>query len=267
LSYFWPENGYVPCGKRYGGVVASILTRSRWRAGGVWRDVPPPLVPPGEPLEPPVSGTVYGVILNVRRQVEALGPALEQPPYQHPPKAPVLYIKPPNTYLGHGGVVPVPADTPALEVNATLAIVIGLTASRVTEDEALDHVLGYAVAIDVCIPHANLHRPAIRQRCRDGFLPVGPWVVARDDVGDVDDLQVRVSVNGGEPIGYSTRELVRPVAKLIADVTDFMTLFEGDVLLAGLAPDAPLARVGDRVRAEIAGIGALECTLEPERLP
>ncbi len=210
-----------------------------------------------------ISGTVYGTILNVRQELEALGDALNQPPYGKPPRAPVLYIKPPNTYAPDGAEVGVPPDVDALEANATLAVVIGTTACRVGEAEALTHVSGYAVAIDVCLPHANLHRPAIRHRCRDGFLPIGP-VAPRAAVGDPDALSIAVSVNGREASRFSTADLVRPVARLIADVSDFMTLFEGDVLLVGLPPNGPQARVGDRVEAQIEGLGRLSCTLVAE---
>ena len=211
----------------------------------------------------PVSGTIYGVILNVRHEIEAIGAALSQPPYGKPPQAPVLYIKPPNTYLPGGGEVFVPAGEDALEANATLAVVIGRTAARVSQADALSHVLGYAVAIDVCVPHTSLHRPAIRQRCRDGFLPIGT-VMPKATVGDPDRLAVKVAVNGREMSLFSTADLVRPVSRLIADVTEFMTLFEGDVLLVGLAPDGPRARAGDRVEAEIDGVGSVSCSLIAE---
>ena len=211
-----------------------------------------------------VSGTVYGVALNVRSELEGLGEALSQPPYGKPPVAPVLYIKPPNTYLDDGGLVPVPDGVEALEVNATLAVVIGRTATRVPEAQALDFVEGYTVAIDVCIPHANLHRPAIRQRCRDGFLPIGPQLSPRDEVADPDALEVIVAVNGRQAIRWTTAELVRPVARLIAEITDFMTLNVGDVLLVGLPPNGPLAQVGDEVQAEIQAVGRLSCTLTAE---
>jgi len=212
-----------------------------------------------EQFRPTASGAVYGVILNLRPQLQALGPALDKPPYGKPPQAPVLYIKPPNTYLPGGGEVYAPEGVEALEMGACLAIVIGRTATRVAEAQALDHVLGYAPAIDVCVAHESLHRPAIRQRCRDGFLPLG--AVAAPVSGAVD---VRVKINGKDAGGFSTADLVRPVARLIADVTDFMTLHAGDVLLAGLPPDGPQARLGDRVEARIEGVGVVGCVLTPE---
>ncbi len=218
----------------------------------------------GMDLDPPVSGAVYGAILNLRSQLEALGDAVNAAPYKAPPKAPVLYVKPPNTWRPDRAEVAIPAETDTLELGATLAVVIGRTATRVRESEALGHVLGFAVAIDVCIPHASLYRPALRQRCRDGFLPIGPWVMPRDQAPPPDRLEVAVAVNGEERRRFSTTELVRPVAQLIAEVTDFMTLFEGDALLVGLPADAAQARRGDRVEARIDGVGALSCTLVAE---
>jgi 5-oxopent-3-ene-1,2,5-tricarboxylate decarboxylase/2-hydroxyhepta-2,4-diene-1,7-dioate isomerase len=215
------------------------------------------------PIEPFIPGTVYGVIMNLRAEIEALGEALSAPPYGSPPEAPVLYIKPPNTFLPGGGEVAVPAGSDALEMGASIALVFGRTAARVGEDEALDFVAGYAPVIDVSIPHASLHRPAIRQRCRDRFLPIGA-LAPKSAVADLNQLSVAVRINGAEAGGFSTAELVRPIPRLIADVTDFMTLGAGDVLLVGLPPQRPLARLGDRAEAEVAGVGTVGCTLVTE---
>ncbi|MFV3127096.1 fumarylacetoacetate hydrolase family protein [Niveispirillum sp. KHB5.9] len=217
-----------------------------------------------QPFPLPDGGTVYGVVLNTKTELARLGDSLSAAPYKAPPKAPVLYIKPRNTRNRHGGLVTVPAATPMLEVNATLAVLIGRPATRVAPELALDHVAGYTLAIDVCEPHDSYYRPAIRQRCRDGFLPVGPLVVPAAAITDPDALEIAVSVNGVPAARWSTADLVRPLATLIADVSGFMTLAAGDLLLVGLAPDPALARAGDKVTASIAGIGELTVTLEGE---
>jgi 5-oxopent-3-ene-1,2,5-tricarboxylate decarboxylase / 2-hydroxyhepta-2,4-diene-1,7-dioate isomerase len=214
-------------------------------------------------IHPPVSGTVYAAALNVRSVLEALGDAVAAPPYKAPPQAPVLYIKPPNTFRPHKGVVPVPHDVWELEVGATLAVVFGRPVSRTSEADALDGVIGYTVAIDVCIPHNSVFRPAIRQRCSDGFLPIGPGIMEKEAVGDPDALRIRVLVNDVERQDFTTAELVRPVRRLIADISDFMTFAAGDVLLVGLPAGCPRACAGDRVSAIIDGVGGLDCTLAP----
>lgn len=231
--------------------------------GPDWRTVNP-FAPPDGPLDVPVTGTVYGVVLNVRRQIERMAEAFAEPPYNAPPRSPVLYLKTPNTLCPHGGVVPVPDGIAELEVAASVAVVIGRTACRVREARALDHVLGYALAIDVCVPHDSFFRPAVRQRCRDGFLPIGPWIVDKDAVADPDGIAIELWVDDERRDVLSTADLVRPIARLIADVTDFMTLSEGDVLLAGLSPDSPRARAGDRVSVRAEGIGRLDCRLGTE---
>ena len=212
----------------------------------------------------PTRGTVYGTLLNYRGTLAALGQAMHEAPYQEPPRAPVLYIKPANTWLACGAAIPLPAGIDAVEIGAALGIVISATACRVPEARALDCVAGYTIVNDVCEPHASVYHPAIRQRCRDGFCPIGPWVIARDEVGAPDALGVRVLVNGKLAAENTTANLVRTVAKLIADVTEFMTLSAGDVLLTGVIDNAPRARIGDRVRIEIDEVGALENALVAE---
>ena len=213
------------------------------------------------PVEMPpyrLSGNVYGVLLNQRGELAALGAAASQPPYKAPPKAPVLYIKPRNTLNGPGGTVAVPADAPELEVGATLGVVIGRTACRVAAAEALDYVAGYTIVDDVSVPHASFFRPSVRLKARDGFCCIGPEVVARARIADPDALDIRVYVDGKLVQSGGTRELVRPVRQLIADVTDFMTLAPGDLLLVGVPPGAPRVRAGQGVAIEIDGVGRLE---------
>jgi 5-oxopent-3-ene-1,2,5-tricarboxylate decarboxylase / 2-hydroxyhepta-2,4-diene-1,7-dioate isomerase len=147
-------------------------------------------------------------------------------------------------------------------MGGTLGIVIKRAACRVSEAEALDYVGGWVVVNDVSIPHQSYYRPAIKQRCRDGFCPIG--AVAPFDFLDPSDAQVRIFINGELKARATTTDLVRPVHGLIADVTEFMTLRTGDILLIGEPGNAPLAGPGDRVRVEIAGLEGIENKLEAE---
>ena len=122
----------------------------------------------------------------------------------------------------------------------------------------LDHVAGYTVVNDITIPHNSFYRPPLRYNCRDGFCPVGPAIVPREQVHNPDALRVRAFVNGELRQESTLATLVRPIAKLLADVTEFMTLMQGDILMVGVAERPPLARVGDRVAVEVEGIGRLE---------
>lgn len=207
-----------------------------------------------------LTGTVYGTLLNHRPALAALGDVVNKPPYKAAPKAPVLYIKPRNTLARSGDAVELPADAHELEVGAGLGIVIGRTACRVTQAAALSYVAGYTIVNDVSVPHDAFYRPSIRFKARDGFCPIGPRVVARDEIADPDRLHVRVHVDGVLVQDASTADMLRPVVKLLADVTDFMTLVPGDVLMLGVAAGAPRVRAGQRTAIEIEGIGRLENT-------
>jgi 5-oxopent-3-ene-1,2,5-tricarboxylate decarboxylase / 2-hydroxyhepta-2,4-diene-1,7-dioate isomerase len=201
-----------------------------------------------------LSGRVYGTLMNHRSALQLLGDAANAAPYKAAPVAPVLYIKPRNTLTGP---VVVPPDVEELEIGACLGVVIGRTACALSADTALDFVAGYLIVNDVSVPHSVYYRPSIRFKARDGFCPMGP-VVPRAAVSNPDNLQVRVLVDGELRQSASTSELVRPVARLLADVTDFMTLSPGDVLAVGAAAPAPRARAGQKVAIEIDGVGRLE---------
>jgi len=207
--------------------------------------------------------TVYGVALNDRASLERLGPALHAPPYQAPPVAPVLYLKPANTWAIDGAQVAVPADPGLVQVGATLGIVIGRRATRVAAADAMAHIAGYLIASDLSEPHDSHFRPAVRQRCRDGFCPMSE-MRPRSAVRDPDGALIRLDIDGREVHRRSLATMVRSVSRLIADVSEFMTLDDGDVLLVGPADQPPLARAGQSVAITIDGLGTLRHTLVAE---
>ena len=205
-----------------------------------------------------LSGTVYGALLNHRTALQALGDATNRPPYNGAPKAPVLYLKPRNTLAADGAPVAVPPGVAELEIGASLGVVIGRPACRLAADRALESVAGYLIVNDVSVPHLPYYRPSIPCKARDGFCPLGARVVPRAALSSPDALNIRVFIDDELKQTAATSELVRPVAKLLADVTEFMTLLPGDVLAVGVASPAPRIRAGQRARIEIDGLGRLE---------
>ena len=216
--------------------------------------------------------TVVGALLEFQGAWQALEPVMAQPPHHRPPVHPVLYIKPANTWARHGDSVLLPPDVAEVEIGATLGISFARAASRVNAAQALSHVAGYCVVNDVTVPHQSLLRPPMRQKCRDGFCPIGPWVSA-DELRDPGALEIRSYINGElRQRSHTaqlrqrshTAQLRRNVAQLIADVSEFMTLAPGDLLLIGVAEQPARARVGDTMAVEIDGIGRLENPLQAE---
>jgi 5-oxopent-3-ene-1,2,5-tricarboxylate decarboxylase/2-hydroxyhepta-2,4-diene-1,7-dioate isomerase len=221
----------------------------------------------GIPFDHPpfaLSGRVYGALLNHRSAVQAVESAASKPPYNGLPKAPVLFIKPRNTLARSGEPIEVPAGEEELEVAAMLGLVIGRTACRVAESRAHEHIAGYLIVNDISVPHPNYYRPSVRYKARDGFCPLGPRVAAPDEVGDPGKLLVHTYVDGALIQTMSTSQLIRPAARLLADVTEFMTLAPGDVLALGAAAPAPRARAAQTVAIEIDGIRRIENPLVPE---
>ncbi len=211
---------------------------------------------------PPVTGAVYGTLLNFQGALAALGDSVHAAPYLAPPQGPLLYLKPVNTHAGHGAAIALPPGGDAVRIGASLAVVFGRQATRVDARNALEHVAGYTVAADVSVPHDSYYRPAIRHQCRDGYCPLGPWIVAAADVPNPDALAITVRVNGRIRQQNHTSNLIRPVAQLIAEITAFMSLHAGDVLLVGVPEGAPLARAGDRIEIDIDGVGVLAHSVE-----
>jgi 5-oxopent-3-ene-1,2,5-tricarboxylate decarboxylase/2-hydroxyhepta-2,4-diene-1,7-dioate isomerase len=210
-----------------------------------------------------LSGVVYGTLLNDPASLAALGEAVNAPPYKAPPRAPVLYLKPRNTLATDGAAVAVPGDLGQMEIGASLGIVIGRSACRVTAEQALSCVAGWMLVADLCVPHGNFYRPNVRLRARDGSCLLGP-VVPRDGLADVDALDIRVTV-GDRPAHLArTAGMTRPVSQLLQDVSEYMTLHAGDVLMLGVSAGAPQGRAGDTFLVECAGLGRLQGRLVAE---
>lgn len=200
------------------------------------------------------TGTVYGTLLNFRGELEALGAKMNEAPYQAPPKAPVLYIKTANTWSADGADIPVPARVPQVEVGATIALVM----------KAPGEMAGYVLMNDLSVPHASLFRPPVKFKCLDGFLGVGGKLLPRDQAGDPAQLRIEVRINGVLKQTVEFRNLVRDPQQLLADVSEFMTLGAGDVLMLGCDVGRPLAKVGDRIELCADGLGTLSNTLVAE---
>jgi len=203
------------------------------------------------------SGRVYGVLHNDRAALAALGAAVDAAPYRGAPRAPVLYVKPRNTLRGPDAPVRVPPGG-ELEVGAGVGLVIGRSACAVRAEDALAHVAGANIVVDLSVPHAQWYRPQISAKARDGSCVLGTEVVPRHVLGEIGALRVRVLVDGELVHEHQRVDWVRDPARLLADVTDFMTLEPGDVLIAGIAHGAPRVKAGRRVTIEVEHLGRLE---------
>ncbi|TFH79898.1 MULTISPECIES: fumarylacetoacetate hydrolase family protein [Pseudomonas] len=203
------------------------------------------------------AGTLFGVALNYQGLVDEHLAQFHETPYKQPPVKPVLFIKTPNTRNGHDQAVVHPGGDLRLQPGPALGVVIGKSASRVSEADALAHVAGYTIVNEFSLPENSYYRPAVKAKCRDGFCAIGPELVPRDQVANPNDLTLKLWVNGELRQQGSTAHFVRDVARLISEISEFMTLHAGDVLITGTPEGRVDVVPGDKVEVDISGLGRL----------
>jgi 2-keto-4-pentenoate hydratase/2-oxohepta-3-ene-1,7-dioic acid hydratase in catechol pathway len=188
-----------------------------------------------------------------------------------------FFMKPPrNAVVGSGPTVHMPIGTQAFDWEVELALVIGKTARNVPVETALQHVAFYTVAIDFSArdhnraPETFYKLDWVAGKGHDTCCPLGPRLVPASEITDPQNLGLRLWVNGELKQDGRSSDMIFSVAEQIATASRIMTLDPGDVLLTGTpagvgAPKKTFLKVGDRVEAEIEGIGRLDVTIQPAR--
>jgi 5-oxopent-3-ene-1,2,5-tricarboxylate decarboxylase/2-hydroxyhepta-2,4-diene-1,7-dioate isomerase len=174
------------------------------------------------------------------------------------PDVPSYFLKPPSSLSTHGAPVVRPRGCKYLNYEGELAVVVGRRARAVSQEDALAYVGAYTVANDFGVHdfrHAD-RGSMLRVKGQDGFCPLGPELVDAAEV-DPTSLTVRSYVNGKLVQEGLTRELLFPVAYMLADLSRLITLDPGDVLLTGTPANSRPVQPGDVVDVEVDGIGRL----------
>lgn len=183
-----------------------------------------------------------------------------------PPAEPVIFFKAPDTVIGPHDTVLVPRGSVKTDWEVELAVVIGRTARYLeSAEEGLAHVGGYAISHDVSEREFQIERGGTWDKGKncETFNPLGPWLVTADEVPDPQDLGLRLWVNGEPRQDGTTAEQIFPVGEVVRYVSQFMTLYPGDVIntgtpagvALGMPEPKPYLRAGDVVELEIDGLG------------
>jgi 2,4-diketo-3-deoxy-L-fuconate hydrolase len=189
------------------------------------------------------------------------------------PAEPVLFLKATSAIVGPNDDVIQPRGSTKLDWEVELGVVIGTPARYVEEDNALDHVAGYCVINDVSERAFQLDGTGTWDKGKgcDTFGPTGPWLVTKDEAGDVRDLSMWLKVNGRTFQDGSTRTMVFHPAFLVAYVSRFMSLQPGDIISTGTPPGVGMGqkpplylRPGDVMELGIQGLGAQRQTVAAE---
>jgi 2-keto-4-pentenoate hydratase/2-oxohepta-3-ene-1,7-dioic acid hydratase in catechol pathway len=188
-----------------------------------------------------------------------------------------FFMKPPrNAVVGEGDTVHMPIHTQAFDWEVELALVIGKTARNVSVEQALSHVAAYTVAIDFSArdhnraPETFYKLDWVAGKGHDTCCPMGPRLIPASQFGDPQQAALKLAVNGALKQNGHAKDMIFSVAEQIATASRIMTLDPGDVLLTGTpagvgAPHKTFLSVGDRVDAEIEGIGRLSVGVGPSR--
>ncbi|MGP4051547.1 fumarylacetoacetate hydrolase family protein [Streptomyces sp. 2A115] len=183
-----------------------------------------------------------------------------------PPSEPVIFFKAADTVVGPTDTVLVPRGSVKTDWEVELAIVIGRTARYLgSHEEALAHVGGYAVSHDVSEREFQIERGGTWDKGKncETFNPFGPWLVTSDEVPDPQALGLKLWVNGELKQDGNTSDQIFSVAEVVRYVSQFMTLYPGDVINTGTPAGValgqpepkPFLRAGDVVELEIEGLG------------
>ena len=180
------------------------------------------------------------------------------------PEEPVLFMKATSAIIGPNDAVLKPRGSTKLDWEVELGVVIGRRAAYVSEAEAPDYIAGYCTINDISERSFQLERGGTWDKGKgcDTFGPIGPWLVTKDEIADVESLHMWLDVNGTRYQNGSTSTMVFKPAFLVHYISQFMSLQPGDVISTGTPPGVGLGQkppvyleVGDIMELGIDGLG------------
>lgn len=187
------------------------------------------------------------------------------------PTSPILFSKFNNALAAHNDSIRIPEGSEQIDYEAELVVIIGKTAHKVSEEEALDYVFGYSIGNDVSARDLQFRSGQwLLGKTPDGFAPVGPYIVTSDEV-DPNELTVECRVNGELRQSGNTRDMIFNCSTLISYISQYMTLKPGDIIFTG-TPDGVILglpkeeqiwlKSGDEMVVTIAPLGQLRNVIE-----
>ena len=204
-------------------------------------------------------GTIFALGLNYADHASEL--AFE------PPTEPLVFLKGANTLTGHKQPSYRPDDIEFQHYECELVAVIGKEGKNIAREDAMDYIAGYTVCNDFAIRDylENYYRPNLRVKSRDSLCPIGPWLIDKDDVGDISNLKLTTRVNGELTQEGTTADMIFDVPFLVEYLSKIMTLQPGDMIATGTPKGLKDMQPGDVVVCEIEKVGALETHIVSEQ--
>lgn len=224
-----------------------------------------PVVDASERLGPPVAHPSKLICIGLNYSDHAAESNMQLP------AEPILFFKSTTAVSGPNDNVVIPRNSTKTDWEVELAVVIGRKASYIDEQDAMDYVAGYMLHNDYSERAFQLERSGqwVKGKSCDTFAPLGPWLVTPDEIADVNDLRLWLSVNGKLMQNGNTKNLIFKIPHIIAYISEFMTLLPGDIITTGTPagvglgqkPEAVYLKAGDVVELGIDGLGRSKQTM------
>ena len=187
------------------------------------------------------------------------------------PAEPIIFFKATSAIVGPEDDITIPKNSVKTDWEVELAVVIGKKASYVEEKDAMDYVAGYMLHNDYSERAFQLERSGqwVKGKSCDTFAPLGPWLATKDEIGDVDNLRLWLTVNGKTMQDGNTKNLIFKIPFLVSYLSQFMSLLPGDIITTGTPagvglgqkPEPVYLKAGDVVALGIDGLGQAKQTL------
>lgn len=229
--------------------VSASESASNWRLDEMGMQYGPAVADPGK---------IICVGLNYRRHAAETNMAI--------PETPVLFSKFNNSIAAYGDSVSLPPVAIQYDYEVELGVVIGKPARNVSAGDALDYVLGYVTSNDISVRDLQTRTSQwLLGKTLDNFLPVGPYLVTADEVGDPQQLAIKTWVNGDLRQNSHTGDMIFPVAEIVSYISRYFTLEPGDLIVTGTPEGVAMGRAdkpwlvpGDEVVVEVEKLGTLK---------
>jgi len=201
-------------------------------------------------------GNFFAIGLNYTEHAKETG--------AKPPEHPVLFNKSVHSIIGPNDNVIIPKNSKKLDHEVEIAFVIGKKAKRVLEKDAQDYIFGYCICNDISEREWQKEKGGqwVKGKSGDTFGPLGPYLVTKDEIEDVNDLSLTLDVNGNRHQTGNTSQMIFNFNFLIAHITSFITLMPGDIVTTGTPPGVGLGMTppiflkdGDEMELSVDNLG------------
>jgi len=201
-------------------------------------------------------GNFFAIGLNYTEHAKETG--------AKPPEHPVLFNKSVHSIIGPNDNVIIPKNSKKLDHEVEIAFVIGKKAKRVIEKDAQDYIFGYCICNDISEREWQKEKGGqwVKGKSGDTFGPLGPYLVTRDEIEDVNNLSLTLDVNGNRHQTGNTSQMIFNFNFLIAHITSFITLMPGDIVTTGTPPGVGLGMTppiflkdGDEMELSVDNLG------------